>query len=100
MLNQHNIDPYEAGHQFVQILAMSFACGLLSCAGVLSWESTVQSYLDRGPKAQFVQALRDAGHDLVDDGVASMKKDVVVIEAASRLAGKRWLLVSLRNPPG
>jgi len=29
-----------------------------------------------------------------------MKKDALVIAAAWRLAGKRWLLEPLRRPPG
>jgi hypothetical protein len=34
--------------------------------------------------------------DLADDGVGAMKKDVLVVKAASRLAGKRWLPAKLR----
>lgn len=64
------------------------------------WEPTAQSYLNHVPKAQIVQALREAGPDLVDDGVASMKKEVLVVKAASRLAGKRWLPAPLRHPLG
>ncbi|HEY8711066.1 MAG TPA: hypothetical protein VIM34_24080 [Burkholderiaceae bacterium] len=52
------------------------------------------------PKAQIVQALKEAGPDLAEDGVGAMKKDVLVVKAASRLAGKRWLPAPLRRPPG
>ena len=55
------------------------------------WEPTAQGYLNHVPKAQIVQALKEAGPDLADDGVGAMKKDVLVVKAASRLAGKRWL---------
>ena len=64
------------------------------------WEPTAQGYLNHVPKAQIVQALKEAGPDLADDGVGAMKKDVLVVKAASRLAGKRWLPAPLRRPPG
>jgi ParB family chromosome partitioning protein len=60
------------------------------------WEPTAQGYLNHVPKAQIVQALKEAGPDLADDGVGAMKKDVLVVKAASRLAGKRWLPAMLR----
>ena len=63
------------------------------------WEPTAQGYLNHVPKAQIVQALKEAGPDLADDGVGAMKKDVLVVKAASRLAGKRWLPAPLRRPP-
>ena len=63
-------------------------------------EPTAQGYLNHVPKAQIVQALKEAGPDLADDGVGAMKKDVLVVKAASRLAGKRWLPAPLRRPPG
>ena len=63
------------------------------------WEPTAQSYLNHVPKAQIVQALKEVGPDLVDDGVGTMKKDVLIVKAASRLAGKRWLPAPLRRPP-
>ena len=40
--------------------------------------------------------MKEAGPDLADDGVGDMKKDVLVVKAASRLAGKRWLPMWLR----
>ena len=64
------------------------------------WEPTAQAYLNHVPKAQIVEALKEAGPDLADDGVGAMKKDVLVVKAASRLAGKRWLPAPLRRPPG
>ena len=64
------------------------------------WEPTAQGYLSHVPKAQIVQALKEAGPDLADDGAGAMKKDVLVVKAASRLVGKRWLPAPLRRPPG
>ena len=61
------------------------------------WEPTAQGYLNHVPKAQIVQALKEAGPDLAEDGVGAMKKDVLVVKAASRLAGKRWLPAMLRT---
>jgi ParB family chromosome partitioning protein len=64
------------------------------------WEPTAQGYLNHVPKAQIVLALKEAAPDLADDGVGVMKKDVLVVKAVSRLAGKRWLPAPLRRPPG
>ena len=61
------------------------------------WEPTAQGYLNHVPKAQIVQALKEGGPDLAEDGVGAMNKDVLVIKAASRLAGKRWLPAMLRH---
>ena len=44
-----------------------------------------------------MQALKEAGPDLADDGIGAMKKDVLVVKAASRLAGKLWLPAMLRH---
>jgi ParB family chromosome partitioning protein len=63
------------------------------------WEATPQGYLNHVPKAQIVQALKEAGPDLADDGVAALKKDALVAKAQTRLAGKRWLPAPLRRPP-
>ena len=52
--------------------------------------------MDAPPSPSAVQALKEAGPDLADDGVGDMKKDVLVVKAASRLAGKRWLPMWLR----
>ena len=60
------------------------------------WEPTADGYLSHVSKAQIVQALKEAGADPGDDGVGDMKKDVLVVKAASRLAGKRWLPSMLR----
>ena len=60
------------------------------------WEPTAEGYLTHIPKAQIVQALKEAGTDLADDGVGDLKKDELVAKAASRLAGKRWLPMSLQ----
>jgi ParB family chromosome partitioning protein len=64
------------------------------------WEPTAQSYLNHVPKAQIVNALKEADPDATDDGVGAMKKDALVINAQARLAGKRWLPAPLRRPPG
>jgi ParB family chromosome partitioning protein len=63
------------------------------------WEATPQGYLNHVPKAQIVQALKEVGPDLADDGVAALKKDALVAKAQTRLAGKRWLPAPLRRPP-
>ena len=63
-------------------------------------DPTAQGYLNHVPKAQIVRGLKEAGPDLADDGVGAMKKDVLVVKAASRLAGRRWRPASLRRPPG
>ena len=63
------------------------------------WEPTAQGYLNHVPKAQIVQALKEARPDLADDGVGAMKKNVLVVKAASRLAGKQWLPAMLLPRP-
>lgn len=62
------------------------------------WEPRAQGYLNHVPKAQIIQALKEAGPDLENDGVDAMKKDVLVVMAAARLAGRRWLPARLRPP--
>ena len=62
------------------------------------WEPTAEGYLNHVSKAQIAQALKEAGPELAEDGVGAMKKDVLVVKAASRLAGKRWLPAVLRRP--
>jgi ParB family chromosome partitioning protein len=62
------------------------------------WEPTADGFLNHVSKAQIVQALKEAGPDLVRDGVESMKKDVLVNTAAGRLRGTRWLPALLRRP--
>lgn len=64
------------------------------------WEPTAEGYLKHEPKARIVQALKEAGPDLAGGGVEAMKKEALVIAAASRLAGKRWLPGPLRRSPG
>jgi len=64
------------------------------------WEPTAEGYLNHVPKAQIVDALKEAGPDLAGGGVEAMKKDALVTAAASRLAGKRWLPEPLRQSPG
>ena len=61
------------------------------------WEPTAVGYLSHVSKAQIVEALNEAGPGLVDDGVAAMKKDALVVNAAARLAGTHWLPKPLRR---
>lgn len=63
------------------------------------WEPTAEGYLKHVSKAQIVQALNEAGPELAADGVGDAKKDVLVVTAASRLAGTRWLPALLRPKP-
>jgi len=63
------------------------------------WEPTAAGYLNHVPKAQIVAALKEAGPDLAGVGVESLKKDALILAAASRLAGKRWLPEQLRGLP-
>lgn len=62
------------------------------------WEPTASGYLSHVSKARILQALCEAGPELAGNGVAAMKKEALVVEAASRLAGKRWLPAPLRSP--
>lgn len=64
------------------------------------WETTSDGYLNHVPKAQIIQALKEAGPELAGGGVETMKKDALTKVAASRLAGTRWLPESLRRSPG
>lgn len=63
------------------------------------WEPTAEAYLNHVPKAQIVAALKEAGPELAGGGVETMKKNALVIAAASRLAGTRWLPEPLRLSP-
>jgi ParB family transcriptional regulator, chromosome partitioning protein len=60
------------------------------------WQPTAQAFLNHVPKAQIIQALKEAGPDPAGDELAAMKKDALVTLAASRLAGTRWLPEPLR----
>ena len=60
------------------------------------WEPTADGYLAHVSKVQIVKALREAGPDPVEVGVADLKKDVLVVKAVSQLSGKRWLPEPLR----
>ena len=64
------------------------------------WEPTALGFLNHVSKAQIVDALKEAGSELADDGIGELKKDALVAKAASQLAGKRWLPLPLRRPPG
>jgi len=63
------------------------------------WEPTAEGYLNHVPKAQIIEALKEAGADLAGGGVEATKKDAPVTSAASRLARTRWLPESLRRLP-
>ena len=60
------------------------------------WEPTAEGYLNHVSKAQIVEALKEAGPGLVDDTVATMKKDMLVVKSAARLSGTHWLPKRLR----
>jgi ParB family chromosome partitioning protein len=62
------------------------------------WEPSAEGFLNHVPKAQIVQALKEAGPELARDGVEGMKKDVLVDMAVGRLRGTRWLPAVLRPP--
>ncbi len=64
------------------------------------WEATAEGFLNHVPKAQIVQALKEAGPELARDGVEGMKKGALVNTAAGRLRGTRWLPAALRPPAG
>lgn len=64
------------------------------------WGPTAEAYLNHVPKAQIIEALKEAGPELASGGVEAMKKDALVSAAASRLAGTRWLPEPLRRSPG
>ena len=62
------------------------------------WEPTALGFLNHVSKAQIVEALNEAGPELVA-GTGAMKKAALVAKAESQLAGKRWLPLPLRRPP-
>lgn len=64
------------------------------------WEPTADGYLNYVPKAQIIEASKEAGPELASGGVEAMKKDALVTAAAARLAGTRWLPEPLRRSPG
>jgi ParB family chromosome partitioning protein len=78
----------------------AFDANALACAVGLDmadwWEPTKEGFLNHVSKAQIVQALKEAGPGLAADGVESMKKDVLVNTALTRLKGTRWLPLPLR----
>jgi ParB family transcriptional regulator, chromosome partitioning protein len=80
----------------------AFDANALACAVGLDmadwWEPTKEGFLSHVSKAQIVQALKEAGPGLAADGVGSMKKDVLVNTALTRLKGTRWLPLPLRPP--
>ena len=64
------------------------------------WEPTALGFLNHVSKAQIVDALKEAGAELAPGEIGVLKKDALVVKAASQLAGKRWLPLPLRRPPG
>lgn len=64
---------------------------------MVEWlEPMAKSYLHHVTKARIVQALKEAGPDLVCD-VNGLKKEALATTAAARLAGTRWLPEPLRG---
>jgi ParB family transcriptional regulator, chromosome partitioning protein len=63
------------------------------------WEPTAKGYLNQVSKAQIVQAVTDVDDSAASEGLLAMKKGELVAEAATRLAGKRWLPQALRCKP-
>ena len=64
------------------------------------WEPTALGFLNHVSKSQIADALKEAGTELAADEIGVLKKDTLVVRAASQLAGKRWLPLPLRRPPG
>jgi len=64
------------------------------------WEPTAPGFLNHVSKAQIADALKEAGTELAADEIGVLKKDALVMRAASQLAGKRWLPLTLRRSPG
>ena len=64
------------------------------------WEPTALGFLNHVSKVQIADALKEAGQELAADEIGALKKDALVVEAASQLAGKRWLPLPLRRQPG
>ncbi|MGK2898716.1 MAG: hypothetical protein ACSLE9_08515 [Burkholderiaceae bacterium] len=64
------------------------------------WEPTALGFLNHVSKAQIADALKEAGSELAADEFGALKKDALVVKAASKLAGKRWLPMPLRRQPG
>ena len=62
------------------------------------WAPTAQSYLNHIPKAQIVEAIKEIEPSQTGDATAALKKDALVVLAAEKLAGKRWLPPPLRQP--
>lgn len=62
------------------------------------WEPTVPGFLNHVSKAQIAEALKEAGLKLAVDEFGALKKEALVLKAASQLAGKRWLPLPLRRP--
>ena len=62
------------------------------------WTATKESYLGRVPKALILDAVREAAGVAVAGRIASVKKEVMVADAAALLDGKGWLPAMLRAP--
>ena len=62
------------------------------------WAPTAQSYLSHFSKAQIVEAIKEIDPGKPTDAAAALKKDALVVLAAEKLAGKRWLPPPLRQP--
>lgn len=64
------------------------------------WEPMAMGFLNHVSKAQIADALKEADTELAADEIGLLKKDALVVKAASQLGGKRWLPLPLRRPPG
>ncbi|CAN5783308.1 ParB/RepB/Spo0J family partition protein [soil metagenome] len=105
-LDQHDLLELLAFCSALSVTALPSA-GVAASANVIAdalglnmvdwWEPTAEGYLNHVSKAQIVEALKEAAPGLVDDGVTAMKKDVLVLKAAARLAGTHWLPMPLRR---
>ncbi len=61
------------------------------------WEPTVDSYLNRVPKAQILEAVREAKGEGTAQLLDHLKKGQMATEAARLLKGCGWLLEVLRR---
>ncbi len=64
------------------------------------WEPTAFGFLKHVSKAQIMDAIKEAGSEPTVEELSALKKDALVVKAVSQLAGKRWLPLPLRRPPG
>ena len=61
------------------------------------WTATAESYLGRVSKVLILEAVREGAGAKAATGIAGTKKEVMVQEAATLLAGTGWLPGMLRG---